>query len=229
MGNRRIGLRTEQTENKNEFKKCELIQRKGEVLGGNWIPGQVCVWKSAAPQQRKTTGEQDFLGRDAAERWGNTRITWSKQSFHPNVREVAWQAATADNWVQWVCSSPGMWGSFLSASFAPYLHYLISEIMRSQAIKHFDTCWQTASHNGPALLSMWTHNSELSCSSLGDASHLQPQWDPTSMEKYLPKGFRCLGKLYLTENQCELHKAASEMGILPSSLYTVVDLTPPNL
>lgn len=60
---------------------------------------------------------------------------------------------------------PG-WGSFLSASFAPYLHYLISEIMRSQAIKHFDTCWQTASHNGTALLSTWTHNFELSCSSL---------------------------------------------------------------
>lgn len=48
-------------------------------------------------QQRKTTGQQDFLGRDAAERWGNTRITLSKQSFHPNVREVTWQAATADN------------------------------------------------------------------------------------------------------------------------------------
>lgn len=159
-------LRKEQRESKNEFKKCELIQRKERYWERTEFQENCVSGAQLHTQQRKTTGEQDLLGRDAVKRWGNTRITLSKQSFHPNVREVTWRAATAHNWAQWVCSNPRIRGSFLSASFAPYLHYLISEIMRSQAIKHFDTCWQTASHNGTALLSTWIHNFEPSCFSL---------------------------------------------------------------
>lgn len=153
-------------------RKQEWIQEvwvdteEGEVLGENWIPGKLCVWSSAAHPAEENHRRAGFAGKGCSEEVGKPRITLSKQSFHPNVREVTWRAATAHNWAQWVCSNPRIRGSFLSASFAPYLHYLISEIMRSQAIKHFDTCWQTASHNGTALLSTWIHNFELSCFSL---------------------------------------------------------------
>lgn len=108
MGNGRIGARTEQRENKNEFQKCELVQRKGEVLGGNWIPGKVCVELSCTPSRGKPW-ESSICWEGMQQRGGETpELHWVSKSFHPNVRAVTWQAATADNWVQWVRSNPGM-------------------------------------------------------------------------------------------------------------------------
>lgn len=195
----------------------ELNSRESACLELSWTPSRGKPWESSICWE----GMQQQGGETQEFHWvSNLAIPMSEQ---------------------WLGKQPlliiefsGMWGSFLSASLAPYLHYLISEIMRSQAIKHFDTCWQTASHHGTALLSTWIHNFELSCSSLAPPGRCFTP--PASVgshihgEIFAQMVLGALGSCILlkifTELTLPIFKAASEMGILPSSLYTQ-DLTPP--
>lgn len=149
-----------------------------------WISWKVCVWSWAAGLAEEIYRRVRFAGRDAAKRWGNTRILLSKHSLHPKVRDVTWQPATTHNWVQWVRSNSEIQDSFPSASFAPYLHFLVSEITRSHTIKCFDTCWQTASPSGTVsckyfryLNAHTTLNTSAPWHDQEDASYLHPQRD----------------------------------------------------
>lgn len=137
MENRRTGLRKEQRESRDEYMRVSWYRGREET-GYD----EQCGFGACPPKENyRRVG---FAEKGCSKEIGKHKNP-RKQSFHPNVREVTWQPATTPNWVQQVHANSEIQDSFFSTSFAPHLHYLTSEIMRSHTIKYFGIFWQMAS------------------------------------------------------------------------------------